>query len=390
MKVACVGGGPASLYFSILMKRVDPAHDITVYERNPAGSTYGWGVTYWDELFGYLHDVDPESAREISASSARWDSWVVHLHERATVTVGHGDKGFGISRRRLLAILAERAESLGVRVEYEREIAGEEDVADADLVVAGDGVNSRLRERHAEHFGTEVVVGRNPYMWLGTTKVLDSFTFAFVETEHGWIWCYGYPYSEEHSTFIVECGPDTWRGLGLDTANEADGLAHLEKLFAEVLDGQPLIGRTQADGGPHWLHFRTLTNRTWHRGNLVLLGDSAHTTHYSIGAGTALALGDAAFLVDALHADADLETALAGYERERMTAIRPSQRAARRSAQWYEHVPRYVDRPPREMIALLNQRHSGLLPHVPPRLYYWAGSTAAAVSGLGARLFRRG
>ncbi|GAA2207676.1 FAD-dependent monooxygenase [Nonomuraea monospora] len=390
MKVACVGGGPASLYFSILMKRVDPAHDITVYERNPAGSTYGWGVTYWDELFGYLHDVDPESAREISAGSARWDSWVVHLHERATVTVGHGDKGFGISRRRLLAILAERAESLGVRVEYEHEITAEEEVADADLVVAGDGVNSRLRERHAEHFGTEVTTGLNPYVWLGTSKVLDSFTFAFVETEHGWIWCYGYPYSVEHSTFIVECAPHTWQGLGLDVANEADGLAHLEKLFAEVLDGKPLIGRTQTGGAAHWLNFRTMTNRTWHRGNLVLLGDSAHTTHYSIGAGTALALGDAAYLVDALHADPHLETALSGYEQERMKAIRPSQRAALRSSQWYENVPRYVDRPPREMIALLNSRHSGVLPHVPPRLYYWTGTAAGAVSGLAARVLRRG
>ncbi|MCF6476549.1 FAD-binding monooxygenase [Nonomuraea sp. MG754425] len=376
------------------MKRVDPAHDITVYERNPAGSTYGWGVTYWDELFGYLHDVDPESARAISATSARWDSWVVHLQDRATVTIGHGDKGFGISRRRLLAILTERAESLGVRVEFEHEIADEDEVADADLVVAGDGVNSVLRERHAEHFGTEVVTGRNPYVWLGTTKVLDSFTFAFVETAHGWIWCYGYPYSEEHSTFIVECAPDTWRGLGFDTANEADCLGQLEKLFVEVLDGHPLIGRSPAeartqDGGAHWLHFRTLTNQTWHRGNLVLLGDSAHTTHYSIGAGTALALGDAAFLVDALHGDTQLDSALATYDKERIPTIRPSQRAARRSARWYENVPRYVDRPPREMISLLNQRHSGVLPHVPPRLYYRAGQAADALAGLSARLFRR-
>ncbi|MEV0620186.1 FAD-dependent monooxygenase [Nonomuraea sp. NPDC050404] len=385
MKVACVGGGPAGLYFSILMKRVDPAHDITVYERNPAGSTYGWGVTYWDELLDYLHDMEPGSAGAIGKSSAGWDSWVVHLHNRATVTVEHADEGFGVGRRRLLGILTERAESLGVRLEYEREITGEEEVADADLIVAGDGVNSVLRERHAGHFGTEVAVGRNPYIWLGTTKVLYAFTFAFTETEHGWIWCYGYPFSREQSTFIVECSPETWRGLGLDDSNEADSLALLEKLFAEVLEGHPLIGRTQADGDAQWLHFRTLTNRTWFRDKLVLLGDAAHTTHFSIGAGTALALGDAASLVEALHAETNLASALTRYERERRSAIRSSQGAARRSSQWYENIPRYIGLPPAQFITLLNQRHSVLLPHLPPRLFYRLGQAAARLPRLGRR-----
>ncbi|MEV0348552.1 FAD-dependent monooxygenase [Nonomuraea sp. NPDC050680] len=370
VKVACVGGGPASLYFSILMKRVDPSHDITVYERNPAGSTYGWGVTYIYELLNNLHGVDPESARAISESSVRWDGWIMHVHDRATVTVDHGDEGFGIGRHRLLDIFSERARSLGVRIEYEREIAEEEELADADLVVAGDGINSVLRERHSDHFGTQVAVGRNVYIWLGTTKIFESFTFAFVETDHGWIWYYGYGFGKDHSTCVIECSPETWRGLGLDQANEADGLALLEKLFANILDGHPLIGRAHPDGRAHWLNFRTLTNRKWYHGNLVLLGDAAHTTHYSIGAGTALALGDAAFLVNALHEETMLEPALARYERERRATIRATQRAARYSARWYESLQRYIDLPPWQLFALLGQRQSVLLPHVPPRLYY--------------------
>ncbi|MDR8410832.1 FAD-dependent monooxygenase [Nonomuraea sp. 3-1Str] len=370
MKVACVGGGPASLYFSILMKRMDPSHDITVYERNAAGSTYGWGVTYWDELLKNLHGADHESALAIRESSVRWDSFVAHVRDRWTVTVENGDEGFGVGRHRLLDILTERARSLGVHVEFNHEVTGEEELADADLVVAGDGVNSALRERHADHFGPEIAVGRNIYTWLGTTKVFDAFTFAFTQTEHGWIWCYGYGFSETHSTCVVECSPETWKGLGLHQANEADSLALLEKLFADILDGHPLIGRAHTDGSARWLNFRTLTNRTWYRGNLVLLGDAAHTTHYSIGAGTALALADAAFLARAIYEEPELQPALARYERERKAALVSAQRAAGNSARWYENLPRYVGLPPERMIALLGQRHSRVLPHVPPGLYY--------------------
>ncbi|MEU6998033.1 FAD-dependent monooxygenase [Nonomuraea sp. NPDC046570] len=378
MKVACVGGGPASLYFSILMKRVDPSHDITVYERNPATSTYGWGVTFGAELLSYLHVAEPESARAISESSVSWDNWVTRIHDRATVTE-QAEEGFGISRHRLLAILADRARALGVRVEFQREIAGEDELADADLVVAGDGVNSVLRERHADHFGAEVRVERNTYIWLGTTKVFDSFIFAFVQTEHGWIWCYGYRFSEDQSTCVIECAPATWKGLEFDQANEAESLILLEKLFADILDGHPLIGRPQADGSAHWLNFRTLTNRRWYRGNLVLLGDAAHTTHFSIGAGTTLALEDAAYLVAALHGDTRLRPGLAGYEQQRRSTIRQFHKAARYSAQWYENLPRYIDLPPMELVALQSRRESSLLPHVPPRLYYQMGRTVESL-----------
>lgn len=368
MKVACVGGGPAALYLSILLKRQDPAHDITVHERNPAGSTYGWGVTYWGGLLDKLRAGDPESAHAVVEHSVRWSDGIAHVGDRTTVH--HGDEGFGIGRHRLLDILTRRARSLGVRVEFESEITAADMLSGADLVVAGDGVHSGLRERHAAHFGTEVAVGRNKYIWLGTSKVFDSFTFAFVETAHGWIWCYGYRFSDERSTCVVECSPETWTGLGLHEASEAESLALLERLFAGPLDGHRLIGRAQADGSAQWLNFRTLTNRTWHRDNLVLLGDAAHTTHYSIGAGTTLALEDALALAAALRGSPRLEPALDAYERERRSALLSVQSAARYSAQWYENLPRYIRLDPHQMFALLGQRHSPLLPHIPPQLYY--------------------
>ncbi|MEV0224918.1 FAD-dependent monooxygenase [Streptomyces sp. NPDC050704] len=368
MKIACVGGGPAGLYFSILMKRQDPDHDITVHERNPAGSTYGWGVTYWGSLLDKLQAGDPESARVVKESSVRWSDGVAHIGDRTTTH--HGDEGYGIGRRQLLDLLAERARSLGVHVEFEHEIADGDPLPDADLVVAGDGVHSGVRERHAGHFGTEVALGRNKYIWLGTTKVFDAFTFAFVETPHGWIWCYAYGFSGEHSTCVVECSPQTWTGLGLDRADEATGLALLEGLFVKLLDGHGLIGRANTGGGAQWLNFRTLTNRTWSHGNVVLLGDAAHTTHYSIGAGTTLALEDAIALADALYAQPQLAPALAAYEKERKADLLAVQSAARHSAQWYEDLPRYIGLPPDRMFALLGQRHSPLLPYVPPQLYY--------------------
>ncbi|MFC9279388.1 FAD-dependent monooxygenase [Streptomyces collinus] len=379
VKVVCVGGGPAGLYLAILLKRQNPAHDVTVHERDPEGSAHGWGVTYWRSLLDRLHTHDPDSARAVAEHSARWNQGVAHV--RGQVTRRPGDEGHGISRHRLLAILADRARSLGVRLEFGSEVAAG-DLPEADLVVAADGVHSALRTRHADHFGARLQEGRNHYAWLGTGKVFDAFTFAFAETGHGWIWAYGYACGDGRSTCVVECSPRTLTGLGLDRADEDEALALLGGLFAKVLDGHPLTGRSPAGGPLPWPRFRTLTNRTWHRGNLVLLGDAAHTTHYSIGAGTTLALEDAIGLATALGEHTALPDALAAYERRRRSELLGAQSAARHSARWYEDLPRYIDLPPHRMFALLGQRHSPLLPYVPPQLYYGLDKAAGRVDAL--------
>ncbi|MFF1356115.1 FAD-dependent monooxygenase [Streptomyces sp. NPDC058297] len=368
MKVVCVGGGPATLYLSILLKLQAPSHDITVFERNPAGSTYGWGVTYWPDMLERLRRHDPHSAAEISEGSLRWRDGVAHVGERTTTH--QGDEGFAIGRHKLLGILARRAESLGVGIEYGHEVPDRAQLPEADLVVAGDGANSRMRDRHAGHFGTHTTLGRNPYLWLGTTKVFRSFTFAFAETAHGWIWCYAYGYSGEHSTCVVECSRTAWQGLELDRLPQPEALRRLEGIFSSLLDGHPLVGRSDLGGPAPWQTFRTLTNRTWSHGNLVLLGDAAHTTHYSIGAGTTLAMQDAMVLASSLADAKAIRPALAHYERIRKSELLSVQSAARHSAQWYENLPRYIHLPPAHMFALLGQRHSPLLPHVPPQLYY--------------------
>ncbi|MFC1418016.1 FAD-dependent monooxygenase [Streptacidiphilus cavernicola] len=386
MRIACVGGGPASLYFSIVMKGFDPGHDITVHERNPAGSSYGWGVTYWSDLLDKLRDGDPATAAAIGAESVRWVDGEAHIRDE--VTTHRGDESFGIGRQRLLDILAERATELGVRVEYGSEIASLDQLPDADLVVAGDGVNSRLRRQHAEHLGTEVTNGRNRFIWLGTSRVFDAFTFAFVESEHGWIWFYGYRFQDDRSTCVVECSPETWAGLGFGTLGEDQSLALLERIFARQLDGHPLLMRADGVGSAPWLSFRTMTNNSWHHDNLVLIGDAAHTTHYSVGAGTTLALEDAIGLARALRAHPEhLPSALAAYQQERKAAILSTQSAARYSAQWYEDIDRYLRLKPTQLFALLGQRHSPLLPHVPPQMYYWVNQAAEEFTAL--RKFRK-
>ncbi|MFD7921405.1 FAD-dependent monooxygenase [Streptomyces sp. NPDC059740] len=380
MKVVCVGGGPAGLYFSLLMKRQDPAHQVAVLERDEAGATYGWGVTYWRALIEELDAHDPVSAATIRRSSVCWQGGTAHVGQ--AVVHQEGDQGHGIGRHRLLEILTDRARELGVHVEHRREVSAPGDLPEADLVVAADGVRSRLRQAGAEHFGPLETAGRNTYLWLGTTRAFPTFTFAFRDTPRGWIWCYAYPFDQEQGTCVVECAPETARGLGLDQCSAAEGLALMEELFADPLQGHRLTTRQVSGGRLPWQTFRTLTNRTWHHGNLVLLGDAAHTTHYSVGAGTTLALQDAAALARALQGGGDLDVALAAYESERKAALLPVQSAARYSAQWYENLPRYLRLPPEQMFALLGQRHSPLLPYVPPQWYYRLDQAADSLQTL--------
>jgi 2-polyprenyl-6-methoxyphenol hydroxylase-like FAD-dependent oxidoreductase len=367
VRIACVGGGPAGLYFALLMKLRHPGHDITIFERNAGGSTHGWGVTFGADLLEKLYSSDPRSAREIDQAAFRQVGQVVDIE--GTQVLHPGGCVYSIHRQRLLDILAGRAQSLGVHIDFDREVTAPSQLPEVDLIAACDGVNSRTR-LDAGGFQTDVRLGSNKYIWLGTHKVFESFTYAFVHTGSGWVWAYGYGVDAESSTFIVECSSETWTGLGLDTMPTNESLSLLEKLFECHLDGHQLVGQVCRSANVQWLSFRTVTNRHWYDGKTVLTGDAAHTTHFTIGSGTTLAIEDAITLAENLHHHGQLKLALESYERQRRTALLQSQSDARFSSQWFENISRYIDLKPHEFSALLHGRRSPLLPRLPPRLYY--------------------
>ncbi|MFC3990472.1 FAD-dependent monooxygenase [Actinoplanes siamensis] len=353
MRITCVGGGPAGLYFAVLAKLADPAHEVTVLERNPAGVTYGWGVVFWDDLLDDLFRYDPVSAARIWDAAYKWDEYEVRAAGKPVTHLG--GYGFSLGRHRLLDILGKRARELGVDLRYEQELTDPAQLPAADLIVACDGAGSRIRDHDAEHFGAEVETGRNKYIWLGTSRVFRTFTFGFEETEAGWIWFHAYPFTAGASTFIVECTPETWTGLGLDRLDPAAGAARLGKIFERHLDGHPLD-----DAGRGWLNFRRVTAGRWDHGNVVLIGDAAHTTHFAIGSGTKLAMQDAMALADAVASFASggetLSAALERYEHRRKAALAPLQRAARASSAWFERMPEYADLPAKRFSYALSNR----------------------------------
>jgi 2-polyprenyl-6-methoxyphenol hydroxylase-like FAD-dependent oxidoreductase len=386
MRIACVGGGPAGLYFALLMKLRDPGHDITIFERNTVDSNQGWGVTFGRELLEELHRSDPKSAQEIDQAAFRQFDQVVDIHGKQVLHPGGG--GYGITRQHLLDILADRARGLGVHVEFDQEVMTSSQLSEMDLIVACDGVNSRIR-LEAGGFQTDVRLGSNKYIWLGTNKVFESFTYAFVRTDSGWIWAYGYGIGAGLSTFIVECSSETWVGLGFDALSPQDSLSLLEKLFERLLNGHPLLGQIHRSASAGWLNFCTVTNRRWYDGNIVVAGDAAHTTHFTIGSGTTLAIEDAIALVGNLQQHhGKRELALESYERQRKAALLRPQSDARFSARWFENISRYADLKPDEFSALLHGRRSPLLPHLPPHLYYQLHQATEEVAVLG-RLRRR-
>jgi 2-polyprenyl-6-methoxyphenol hydroxylase-like FAD-dependent oxidoreductase len=341
MKIACVGGGPAGLYFSILMKLADPANEVTVFERNPAGVTYGWGVVFWDDLLDDLYRSDPVSAREIAASSVCWNGQEVRVGAGQPVFLG--GSGFSVGRKRLLDILARRAIDLGVEVRFESPVQQPSDIGEADLVIACDGANSQVRQRYAPELQTEVDVGRNKYIWLGTHRVFDAFTFAFEKTPAGWIWFHAYYFDRETSTCIIECSPETWEGLAFDTLGADESIRRLEEIFGAYLDGHPLINQLRGQDRIPWLNFRRISNQAWVRGNIVLMGDAAHTTHFAIGSGTRLAIQDAIGLAGKLTQHQDLGAALKAYEEDRRHDLLALQSSARNSTHWFEEVQSYID-----------------------------------------------
>jgi len=346
VRIAIVGGGPAGLYFSILIKKLEPTSDVDVYERNAPDDTFGFGVVFSDETLEAVEAAEPATYAEIARHFARWAEIDVHYRGEVVTSGGHGFSA--LSRRVLLDVLQRRADGLGVRLHFHTE-AGPAQLAGADLVVGADGVNSTVRGRDAAAFGPSLDHRRAKYMWLGTDLVFDAFKFFIAETEHGVFQVHGYPYSDAMSTFIVETSEETWARAGLDRAgglrpgeSDEESIAFCEELFADVLAGHRLIGNNSK-----WINFVTVRNAAWQHGNVVLLGDAAHTAHFSIGSGTKLALEDAIGLAWAFREHAgDVPAALAAYEADRRPIVESTQRAAQGSLEWFEGIGRYVTQPP--------------------------------------------
>ncbi|MGB8960880.1 MAG: FAD-dependent monooxygenase [Pseudonocardiaceae bacterium] len=354
LSIVCVGGGPAGLYFAVSAKLRQRDHDITVIERNPAGVTHGWGVGYWDDVLDSLYHNDPVSAREIERSSGVWAGVEVHVGRKKDAYLG----GYGLSmgRQRLLDILAERAMDLGVDVQFQREVKDLSAVAGADLIVASDGISSRTRQLITDQCQTDVEMGRNKYLWLGTYRVFDAFTYAFEQTPAGWIWLHAYYLDAERSTCIVECSPETWAGLGFDTLGADQSIRLLEQIFERQLRGHALINQIRSADKLPWLNFRMISNNSWYHDNVVLVGDSAHTTHFSIGSGTKLAIGDSIALATHLAEQDDLSCALKAYDEQRRPEVTAIQLNAAKSMRWLQNVDNYIDQDSVNFAYALSQR----------------------------------
>jgi anthraniloyl-CoA monooxygenase len=336
VKIVCVGGGPAGLYFAVLAALQSAGNDVTVVERNPPDATHSWGVTFGEDFLDDLHRSDPQSARAVRTAALLWSEQVVRVGGHRPVHLG-GKYGYSIGRGRLLEILTERCRRLGVRFEFGREVDSAADL-DADLVVAADGVGSRLRSAHAGHFGTTLEQGENRYIWLGTSRLSAVFTFAFEPTPAGWVWFYAYPSTGGASTCIIECSPRTWAGLELDRMGPSEGLRMLERVFAGPLECHRLLEPPGGLGPAPWRQFREVRNTTWRRDNMVLVGDAAHTTHFGIGSGTVLAVQDAIALAEAVRDAPDVATAVAVYDDRRRPELGPIQDMAARNMRWFENV----------------------------------------------------
>jgi anthraniloyl-CoA monooxygenase len=350
MRIVCIGGGPAGLYFALLMKRLDPAHRITVVERNRAYDTFGWGVVFSDATMERMRLWDAPTADAIESAFNHWDDIELHFKGRTIRSGGHGFVGIG--RKRLLNILQARCEQLGVDLVFEREAQSDEEFADADLIIAGDGVNSRIRHKHAQVFRPDVVTRPNRYIWLGTTRPFDAFNFLFEKTGHGWFQAHVYKFDADTATFIVETPEDAWKAHGLDQADTEASIAFCEKLFSDHLRGHRLMSNARHLRGSAWLNFqRVRCEQWWHfngRSHVVLMGDAVHTAHFAIGSGTQLALEDAIELVQQFKTLGDrpehIEQVLRQYQEVRAVDVLRLQNAAWNAMEWFEVVGRrYAD-----------------------------------------------
>ena len=335
MRIGVLGGGPAGLYFALLAKRAEPSHQVTVVERNAPDATFGWGVVFSEETLGALRDADYPSYVEISDAFARWSAIDVTYGGRTVRSGGHVFSA--IARKRLLEILQRRCREVGVELAFHSEVPGLDAFAGHDLVVAADGVNSTARRLLAGHLRPTLDVHPSKYVWFGTDLVLDAFTFVFRATEHGMFQVHAYPFDAQTSTFIVECTEAAWRRAGLADAGEEESIAFCQELFAPELAGHKLLSNRSL-----WTSFVTVRCASWHHEQVVLLGDAAHTAHFTIGSGTKLAMEDAVSLSGALQRHpGDPRAAMTDYELERQPVVERFQEAARASATWFEDVRRY-------------------------------------------------
>ncbi|MBC3880592.1 bifunctional salicylyl-CoA 5-hydroxylase/oxidoreductase [Undibacterium sp. LX40W] len=354
MNILCIGGGPAGLYFALLMKKQNPAHRITVIERNRPYDTFGWGVVFSDQTLGNLVKADEPTAKTILQAFNHWDDIDVHFKGQVVTSGGHGFCGIG--RKRLLNILQERCEQLGVQLVFETDVQDEQALAvqyEADLVIASDGLNSRIRTRYADTFQPDIDTRKCRFVWLGTKKLFSAFTFAFEQTEHGWFQAHAYQYDGDTATFIVETPEEVWLKSGLDQMSQEQAIAFCEKLFAKYLDGNALMSNSShLRGSASWIKFPRIICKRWvHplqvQGKtvpVVLMGDAAHTAHFSIGSGTKLALEDAIELSEcfARHQADGITAVMDAYQELRSVEVLKIQSAARNSMEWFENVDRYT------------------------------------------------
>ena len=345
MRISVLGGGPGGLYFSILMKMANPTADITVVERNRPADTFGWGVVFSDKTLGNFAQADPQTHAEIERNFRHWDDIDIFFRGTKITSGGHGF--CGIARVKLLSILQARAQGLGVKQVFQRDVIDPDELADADLVVAADGLNSITRKKYAEAFAPDIDMRKCRFIWLGTKKLLDAFTFSFKQTEWGWFNLHAYRFDEDTSTFIVETPEEVWQKAGIENMEPAESIALCERLFADVLDGHKLMSNARhLRGSAMWIKFPRVLCRKWHHRNIVLIGDAAHTAHFSIGSGTKLAMEDAIALAGTLTREPQVERALNLYQAEREVEALKLQSAARNRMEWFENVDRYVHMDP--------------------------------------------
>lgn len=346
MKVAVLGGGPAGLYFAISMKLRNAAHDITVFERNKPDDTFGWGVVLSDETLDNLAENDPVSAERIREHFAYWDDIAVVHQGVRTLSTGHGFCGIG--RMRLLILLQERARELGINLQFQTEIDDPRPfMAEYDMVLAADGLNSKTRTTFADVFKPDIDVRKCKFVWLGThQKFDDAFTFIFEKTEHGWVWAHAYQFDDDTATFIVECGPETWEKFGFGEMSQQESIAVCERIFKDHLGGHSLMTNANHIRGSAWINFPRVLCERWSHENIALMGDAAASAHFSIGSGTKLALESAIALAEYLHTEPTLKEAFDKYEDARRLEVLRLQSAARNSLEWFEEVERYLDLDP--------------------------------------------